>query len=204
MTSVPRSIGSWRPTADDVTAGDIAELRAQGLSVRAISERTGIPRSTVADRLAELPDAPPERVTGRDGRHYRAARRSSGESEASVTPTADRRGSRLDGGLARALLLDQLRMARWLSADADPLRDEDRARIARDLRAIARRTGVRLSGGSAILNEGLHRRDRRIPDTCGSAGNGETRPRAHATSGVIAVRRRENMGTPGRRGISDR
>jgi hypothetical protein len=54
------------------------------------------------------------------------------------------RGSGVDGGLARALLLDQLRMARWLSADADPLTDEIRARIARDLRTIARRTGVPL------------------------------------------------------------
>ena len=130
--------------ADDGTAGSVAELRAQGLSVRAISERTGIPRSTVADQLAGLPDAPPERVTGRDGRHYRAVRRSSDGPEVPVTPTSDRRGSRVDGGLARALLLDQLRMARWLSADADPLTDEDRARIARDLRAVARRTGVPL------------------------------------------------------------
>ena len=127
---------------DDGTALSVAELRAQGLSVRTIAERTGIPRSTVADRLAGLPDAPPERVTGRDGRHYPAVRRSPDGSEAPVTPTSDHRGSRLDGGLARALLLDQLRMARGLSADADPLTDEDRARIARDLRAIARRTGV--------------------------------------------------------------
>ena len=59
-------------------------------------------------------------------------------------PTSDRRGSRLDGGLARALLLDKLRMARWLAADAGLLTNEDRARIARDLRAIARRTGVPL------------------------------------------------------------
>ncbi len=129
---------------DGTAARGIAELRAEGLSVRAISERTDIPRSTVADRLAGLPDAPPARVTGRDGRRYRAVRRSSDGSEAPMMPTGDRRGSRLDGGLARALFLDQLRMARWLSADADPLTDEDRARIVRDLQAIARRTKVPL------------------------------------------------------------
>ena len=144
MTIAPPSVGSRRPMADDGTAGSVAVLRAQGLSVRAISDRTGIPRSTVADRLAGMPDASPERVTGRDGRRYRAVRRSSDGSETPVSPTSDRRGSRLDGGLARALLLDQLRMARWLAADADPLTDEDRARIARDLRAIARRTGMPL------------------------------------------------------------
>ena len=130
--------------ADDRTAGSVAELRAQGLSVRAISERTGIPRSTVADRLARLPDTVPEWVTGRDGRHYRAVQRSTDGSEAPVMPAHDRSGSGVDGGLARALLLDQLRMARWLSADADPFTDEDRARIARDLLAIGRRTGVPL------------------------------------------------------------
>lgn len=125
-------------------AATIAELRAQGLSVRTISERTGIPRSTVADRLARLPDAVPERVTGRDGRRYRALRWSPDGSEASVMPANDRRGPRLDGGLARALLLDQLRFARHLAADAEPLSDGDRGRIVRDLRAIARRTGVPL------------------------------------------------------------
>ena len=156
---MPRSTGSRPPMADDGTAGSVAELRAQGLSVRAISERTGIPRSTVADRVARLPDAVPKQVTGRDGRHYRAVLRSSDGSEAPVTPTSDRRGSRLDGGLARALLLDQLRMARWLSADADPLtgRGPGADRPGPPGHRPTHRVAARQV---AILHEGLHRRDR--------------------------------------------
>lgn len=126
-------------TVDDAA---LAELRAQGLSVRTISERTGIPRSTVADRLASLSESAPVRITGQDGRRYRAVRRSPDGPEAPATRV--RRGGGLDGAFARLLLLDQLRFARHLAADADPLSDEDRARIARDLRAIARRTGVPL------------------------------------------------------------
>lgn len=50
----------------------IRDLRARGLSVRWISEKTGIPRSTV-HRLAEgVPNGTPEYVGGRDGKRYRA------------------------------------------------------------------------------------------------------------------------------------
>ncbi len=51
----------------------VQDLRGRGLSIRWISERTAIPRSTVA-RLAEapVPFGTPEYVTGRDGKTYRA------------------------------------------------------------------------------------------------------------------------------------
>lgn len=51
----------------------VQDLRGRGLSIRWISERTAIPRSTVA-RLAEspVPFGTPEYVTGRDGKSYRA------------------------------------------------------------------------------------------------------------------------------------
>jgi len=129
--------------SDDGTADGIAELRAQGLSVRAISERTGIPRSTVADRLARLPHAAPGQVTGRDGRRYPAVRCTDDDEDHDPTPAVPRSTDPRERELARILLLQDLRSARRLVADAMPLSDEDRARIGRDLRAIARRAGVR-------------------------------------------------------------
>jgi ParB-like chromosome segregation protein Spo0J len=53
----------------------VLELRQRGLSIRWISERTGIPRSTVARQTAGVPDGTPDRVTGLDGKHYTAVRR---------------------------------------------------------------------------------------------------------------------------------
>lgn len=50
----------------------VADLRARGLSVRWISEQTGIPRSTVHRFVAAVPSGTPEYVTGKDGKHYRA------------------------------------------------------------------------------------------------------------------------------------
>jgi protein gp37 len=51
----------------------VAELRRRGLSLRWISERTGIPRSTVSRQVARVPDGTPERVTGLDGKTYAVA-----------------------------------------------------------------------------------------------------------------------------------
>jgi hypothetical protein len=51
----------------------VSDLRARGLSVRAISEKTGIPRSTVARHTsAGVPSGTPAYVTGQDGKRYRA------------------------------------------------------------------------------------------------------------------------------------
>jgi len=50
----------------------VAELRTRGLSIRWISERTGIPKSTVHRFSAAVPDGTPEYVGGLDGKRYRA------------------------------------------------------------------------------------------------------------------------------------
>ncbi|MCZ7526570.1 MAG: ParB/RepB/Spo0J family partition protein [Acidimicrobiia bacterium] len=51
----------------------VARLREEGLSVRWISERTGIPRSTVQrDAESGVPGGTPDYVSGRDGKRYRA------------------------------------------------------------------------------------------------------------------------------------
>ena len=131
-------------------AGRIAELRAQGLSIRSISERTGIPRSTVADHVARVRDAMPLRVVGRDGRRYLAVRDPRlDEPASSEAPLAlmSSHGAptEADPGreLHRLLLLAYLRQARELVPDVVPLAEHDRVRIALDLAAIARVAGVR-------------------------------------------------------------
>jgi hypothetical protein len=133
---------------DDGTARNVAELRAQGLSVRAISERTGLARSTVADRVARARDAAPVRILGRDGRRYLAVRDPRLEEPVPlvaggiVSPDAP---SPADPGreLRRLLLLGSLRQARGLIPDLVPLAEHDRHRIALDLATIARIAGVR-------------------------------------------------------------
>jgi ParB-like chromosome segregation protein Spo0J len=52
----------------------VAELRSRGLSVRFISEHTGIPRTTVHRYASGVPSGTPAYVTGQDGRSYRAQR----------------------------------------------------------------------------------------------------------------------------------
>lgn len=134
-----------------MTVGDAAlvELRAQGLSVRAISERTGIARSTVADRLAQLPLASPVRILGRDGRRYLAVRDPRLDEPAPGSWPVDATGPDAPGPvdpgrqLRRLLLLGSLRQARDLLPDLVPLAEYDRLRIALDLAAITRIAGVR-------------------------------------------------------------
>jgi hypothetical protein len=126
----------------------IAELRAQGLSLRVISERTGIPRSTVADRVARVRDAMPIRIVGRDGRRYLAVRDPRLDEPAAGSPeeaTGQDAPSLAEPGreLRRLLLLGQLRQARDLVPDVVPLAEHDRLRIALDLAAITRLAAVR-------------------------------------------------------------
>jgi hypothetical protein len=130
-------------------ADSVESLRAQGLSIRAISERTGLPRSTVADRIARVRDAMPIRIAGLDGRRYLAVRDprldepAAGSGPAGMT---DHDGPGLaDPGreLRRLLLLGNLRQARDLLPDILPLAEHDRLRVALDLAAITRIAGVR-------------------------------------------------------------
>ena len=135
--------------ADDGTAGSVAELWVQGLSVRAISEHTGIPRSTVADRLARVRDAMPVRIVGRDGRRYLAIRDPRLDDPATGSSPSEATGSDAPGlvdpvrELRRLLLLGSLRQARDIVPDVAPLAEHDRLRIALDLAAITRIAGVR-------------------------------------------------------------
>ncbi len=135
--------------ADDGTATSVAELRAQGLSIRAISERTGIPRSTVADRVALVSDAMPIRIQGRDGRRYLAVRDprldepAAGSSHGGALDQDAPRRADPGRELRRLLLFGSLRQARDLLPDILPIAEHDRLRIALDLAAIARRAGVR-------------------------------------------------------------
>jgi len=50
----------------------VADLRERGLSVRWISEKTGIPKSTVHRYSQRVPGGTPEYVGGRDGKTYQA------------------------------------------------------------------------------------------------------------------------------------
>lgn len=52
----------------------VLELRGRGLSIRFISEKTGIPRSSVQRTASAVPDGTPEYVTGQDGKRYAAQR----------------------------------------------------------------------------------------------------------------------------------
>jgi ParB-like chromosome segregation protein Spo0J len=61
----------------------VTDLRERGLSIRWISEKTGIPKSTV-QRLAGVPGGTPEYVTGQDGKRYRATRDEEAEVRALV------------------------------------------------------------------------------------------------------------------------
>jgi lambda repressor-like predicted transcriptional regulator len=129
-------------TRSEQTQSLIAELRSRGLSIRAISERTGIGRSTVADYLATLGVKAPRRITGRDGRRYPAV-------WAPTRPKPAResvRESSISPETALTLLKLDLRNARGLALDVRSLSAEDRARISRDLRAIAKRCGCPIEG----------------------------------------------------------
>ena len=139
----PWHAGTVRLTDDP--AARIAELRAQGLSVRAISERTGIPRSTVADHVAPITDAMPVRIVGRDGRRYLAVRDPRLDEPALGEAIGQDAPRLADPGreLHRLLLLGHLRQARDLVPDVVPLAEHDRLRIALDLVAITRIAGVR-------------------------------------------------------------
>jgi hypothetical protein len=53
----------------------VVGLRQRGLSVRWISEHTGIPKSTVGRQIAGVPSGTPERIQGRDGKVYEAVHR---------------------------------------------------------------------------------------------------------------------------------
>jgi hypothetical protein len=129
-------------TLSDETRSPIAALRAQGLSVRAISERTGIPRSTVADHVGELGTKVPRRITGRDGRRYPAV-----WAPARPKPARESvRESSISPQTALTLLKIDLRNARGLALDVRSLSAEDRAQISRDLRAIAKRCGCPIEG----------------------------------------------------------
>jgi hypothetical protein len=137
-------------TEAERTPGVIAELRSQGLSIRAISDRTGLPRSTVADRVARVRHAMPTRIVGRDGRRYLAVRDPRLDAPASSEAPLAVMGSQgaptdADPGreLRRLLLLGHLRQARDLVPDVVPLAEHDRLRIALDLAAIARIAAVR-------------------------------------------------------------
>lgn len=126
----------------------VRPLRAQGLSIRTISERTGIARSTVADRLAHVRDAMPVRIVGRDGRRYLAVRdpRLDEPDAGPPFPSLGGHGASADPAsreLRRLVLLDQLRQARGLLPDVVPLTEHDRLRIALDLAAITRIAGIR-------------------------------------------------------------
>ena len=124
-------------------AGRIAELRAQGLSVRAISECTGIPRSTVADHVARVRDVMPVRVVGRDGRRCLAVRDPRLDEPAAGSSPGEATDTDPGRELRRLLLLGYLRQARDLVPDVVPLAERDRLRIALDLAAITRIAGVR-------------------------------------------------------------
>lgn len=131
--------------SDDGAADSVVALRTQGLSIRTISERTGLPRSTVADRVARNGDAMPVRIVGRDGRRYLAIRDPRlNEPATGSSPGPDAPGL-VDPSreLQRLLLLGSLRQARELLPDILPLADHDRLRIALDLAAITRIAGVR-------------------------------------------------------------
>ena len=123
----------------------VASLRSQGLSIRAISERTGLPRSTVADRVARVRDAMPVRIVGRDGRRYLAVRDPRLDEPAPGEAIGQDAPRLADPGreLRRLLLLGYLRQARDLVPDVVPLAEHDRLRIALDLAAITRIAGVR-------------------------------------------------------------
>jgi hypothetical protein len=153
-------------TQDDAVR--IAALRAQGLSIRAISERTGIPRSTVADGVARDKDAVPVRIVGRDGRRYLAVRDPRLDEPAAGPLHTEATGPDAPGlvesgrELRRLLLLGSLRQARDLVPDVVPLDEHDRLRIALDLAAITRIAGVREGDvARARLARGRVRRDDR-------------------------------------------
>lgn len=144
-----RDPGGAGPTlGSEATGAFVASLRAQGLSIRAISERTGLPRSTVADHVARAREAAPVRIVGRDGRRYLAVRdprlgeptppMPGGDDSQDVSRPADPSHE-----LRRLLLLGSLRQARDLLPDVLPLAEHDRLRIALDLAAITRIAGVR-------------------------------------------------------------
>jgi hypothetical protein len=118
--------------------------------VRAISERTGIPRSTVADRVARVRDAMPVLIVGRDGRRYLAVRDpridepASSEAPLAVMSSYEAPTEADPGpGLRRHLCPRSLRQPRDLGPDVVPLAEHDRLRITLDLAAIARLAAVR-------------------------------------------------------------
>jgi hypothetical protein len=144
----PGDVWTARWAVDGNVGGGVVELRAQGLSIRAISERTGLPRSTVADHLARVRDSTPVRIVGRDGRRYLAVRDPRLGEPMPPMPGGDGRQDALSPAdpsreLRRLLLLASIRQARDLLPDILPLAEHDRLRVALDLAAIARIAGVR-------------------------------------------------------------
>lgn len=135
------------------TSAQVAALRVQGHSVRAISERTGIPRSTVGDRVVALGSAArPEHVVGRDGRHYRPVREPRDATAEALrqalldaitrVPTGPTSRDGRDRALPRLLVVDQLRTAARSVADAAPFSDTEREVIGRYLMRIGRGAGL--------------------------------------------------------------
>lgn len=135
------------------TSAQVAALRVQGLSVRTISERTGIPRSTVGDHVIALGDAArPEHVIGRDGRRYRPVREPRDVAAEALrqalldaitsAPTGPTSRDGRARTLPRLLVVDQLRTAARSVVDAAPFSDMEREVIGRYLVRIGRGAGV--------------------------------------------------------------
>jgi hypothetical protein len=136
----------------------VARLRAQGLSIRGISERTGISRSTVADRVVMLGEtARPEHVVGRDGRRYRLVREPRDHVaevlrqellDTIATGRAACQRERGDRTLQRLLVVDQLRMVALSVVDAAPFSDTERDVLGRYLLRIGRGAGLPATAGA--------------------------------------------------------
>lgn len=87
----------------------VMDLRGRGLSIRFISEKTGIPRSTVHRVAAAVPGGTPEYVTGNDGKRYIARQ---------PNPTLDQwRQTWLDMGV-RVIASTGIEMREYLRAAA--------------------------------------------------------------------------------------
>jgi transposase-like protein len=72
----------------------VAVLHDAGMSVRAIAEATGTPKSTIADDVRQVsdvrtPDTGPETVTGLDGKRYRRGYRESTGTARRQCPSLD-------------------------------------------------------------------------------------------------------------------
>jgi hypothetical protein len=99
----------------------VNKLREMGWSVRAIAEKTGTPKSTVArDLESPVPFGTPERVVGRDDKSYPAARPSSPELDLQTQLERQRVAAQqrygADGG--------HWTPGFWITADHQPIRLE--------------------------------------------------------------------------------